>query len=284
MKASSNKEGSVQPNVQIKSILQKTFKAIVAFGEVTKGECSLSILEEEGNGNYFRKFDSEGNLLEKEYFNWVGNWVRKYLIQYNENRKRQSIDNYLQVDEKYKLLSKIVYNYDALGLLHSAEIYKPSGLLKTKTIYKYNELGLKEESSELDTTGKIKSKKTFEYDSKEREIKSTLFYGRDLISENPTKEVEILFDIQGWDKIVKEKHGRYFNTITKTYKHKVRTSYYIDKLLTKKSIEISPNVATDEYGFEYQMDMNNNWVERITLKNTIPIEISERAIEYTATP
>lgn len=263
--------------VIIKSIRHKCFKAHEVFGLVTKGECSLFCLPDRLYGNYFEKFDSQGNSVEKEFYDCVGNCNEKFCTQYNEVQQAISIDIYNQDNE---LESKLMYDYDTSGLLHTISTYEPSGDLKTKTTYKYNELGLKVESSIFDNRGNLKSKKTIDYDNKEREIYFVDYHDNRADGEIPYMKVDTSYNERGYDKIVESRKLTSYNRKTEIARFENKTSFFEDKLLTLMILDESNKLSPDKYKFEYQMDMNNNWVVRTAFKNDIPVEISERTIEY----
>ena len=122
--------------------------------------------------------------------------------------------------------------------------YNSDSRLDSKTTYKYDEKGNNIEKNNYYSDGSLNYKTTYKYDEKGNMIEANFYNSDGSLSFKLTYK----YDEKG-------------NMIEATY-------YNSDGRLDSKTT------------YKYEYDKNNNWTQRIQYRNTIPLNITERIIEY----
>ena len=155
----------------------------------------------------------------------------------------KAVDKFGQI-EKGDVLNNYFNIYNEKGNKIEDNSYDSDGSLNSKTTYKYDKKGNKIEENIYDSNGKFVRKTTYKYDKKGNIIEEKSYYpDGSLIYKNTYK-----YDEKG-------------NMIEENW-------YESDGSLYEK------------HTYKYEYDKNNNWTQRIQYKNTIPLNITERIIEY----
>lgn len=159
-------------------------KALVKFGEITKGDTQT--IEQ-------KFFNEKGNITEEQFAIHGGS---KHKSTYRFNRNNSKIEEFSYIDDSlfYKtiyiynekgdslkkdlystmdsLISKSIISYDNAMNLMEFIIYNADGSLNTKIKYKYDKKGNKIEEQKFDSNGNPFQKVTFEYDINDNVIKN----------------------------------------------------------------------------------------------------------------
>ena len=162
-------------------------------------------------------------------------------IIYNEKRDKIEQNNY---NSDSRLDSKTTYKYDEKGNNIEKNNYYSDGRLSYKYTYKYDEKGNNIEKNNYYSDGSLNYKTTYKYDEKGNMIEANFYNSDGSLSFKLTYK----YDEKG-------------NMIEATY-------YNSDGRLDSKTT------------YKYEYDKNNNWTQRIQYRNTIPLNITERIIEY----
>ena len=134
--------------------------------------------------------------------------------------------------------------YNKKGNTIEENDYNSDGSLFSKFTYKYDEKGNIIEKNDYDSDGSLNYKTTYKYDEKGNMIEANFYNSDGSLSFKLTYK----YDEKG-------------NMIEATY-------YNSDGRLDSKTT------------YKYEYDKNNNWTQRIQYRNTIPLNITERIIEY----
>ena len=169
-----------------------------------------------------------------------GDVLDAYFNIYNEKGNKIEDNSY---DSDGSLEYKYTYKYDKKENKIEENFYIYGGL-NSKSIYKYNEKGNKIELNVYDSDGRLVSKYTYKYDEKGNMIEENWYNSDGRLNSKTTYK----YDEKG-------------NNIEEN-------NYDSDGRLGKN------------YTYKYEYDKNNNWTQRIEYKNTIPVNITERIIEY----
>ena len=154
-----------------------------------------------------------------------------------------------KIEENYynsngSLIYKNTYKYDKKGNIIEEKSYYPDGSLIYKNTYKYDEKGNKIEDNSYDSDGRLHSKYTYKYDEKGNKIE------------------------ENWYNSDGRLHSKY------TYKYDEKGNNIEENWYD------SDGSLYEKHTYKYEYDKNNNWTQRIQYKNTIPLNITERIIEY----
>ena len=159
------------------------------------------------------------------------------------NKKGNKIEENIY-DSNGKFVRKTTYKYDKKGNIIEEKSYYPDGSLIYKNTYKYDEKGNKIEDNSYDSDGRLHSKYTYKYDEKGNKIE------------------------ENWYNSDGRLHSKY------TYKYDEKGNNIEENWYD------SDGSLYEKHTYKYEYDKNNNWTQRIQYKNTIPLNITERIIEY----
>lgn len=200
------------------------------------------------------KYDESNNIIEETSIDNSGKITRKVIRKYLDKKLIYE----KRTDESYT--DELIYRYDTIGnKVYSMNRYDD---LKFESKIEYvNNLPSVDYGSR---NGKLYCITNYEYlDGKESKKNS-----KDPIDNSIISVVEkIYYSNNTSEKIEKEK-----NQLTKQFFDK--NNNIVKFQITKK------NTDPEEYTYEYTYDKNENCTKIIEYKNTIPLKIRERLIEY----
>ena len=159
----------------------------------------------------------------------------------------EAVDKFGQIEKGNVLYDAFTFPftiYDEKGNKIEENDYDSDGRLDSKTTYKYDEKGNIIEENDYDSDGRLDSKYIYKYDEKGNKIEENRYDSNGRLSQKTTYK----YDEKG-------------NTI-------------------EKNDYDSDGRPAENYSYKYEYDKNNNWTQRIEYKNTIPVYITERIIEY----
>ena len=163
------------------------------------------------------------------------------LVSYGQLEKKSEKKNDLTEENlKGKVKSIKETTYEAVDKF--GQIEKGDALNNYFNIY--NEKGNKIEDNSYDSDGNLSSKDTYEYDEKGNNIERNWY----------------------------DSDGRLGYKLIYKYDEKgnnIEENWYD-----------SDGSLYEKHTYKYEYDKNNNWTQRIQYKNTIPLNITERIIEY----
>ena len=164
----------------------------------------------------------------------------------------EAVDKFGQIEKGDVLVdSSAVYTddgrfkiYNEKGNKIEENYYNSNGSLIYKNTYKYDEKGNKIEENYYNSNGRLYSKTTYKYDEKGNKIEEYHY----------------------------DEDGKFNYKYTYKYDekgNKIEENWYD-----------SDGSLYEKHTYKYEYDKNNNWTQRIQYKNTIPLNITERIIEY----
>ena len=159
----------------------------------------------------------------------------------------EAVDKFGQIEKGNVLYDAFTFPftiYDEKGNNIEENHYDSDGRLSYKYIYKYDKKGNNIEENHYDSDGRLDSKYIYKYDEKGNKIEENRYDSNGRLSQKTTYK----YDEKG-------------NTI-------------------EKNDYDSDGRPAENYSYKYEYDKNNNWTQRIEYKNTIPVYITERIIEY----
>ena len=242
----------------VKSVRITTHEAVESFGEIEKKKFISDILEvynEDGFKKEYYEFDSSGKIDHKRWSE-NGGFISKgeTYLETGEVYQRLLID----VDahgnnvvgsfqsNKGKLLEKQIRDYDINDNLLQVTVYSSDGSVLEKTLNSYNSNGKLIENSKVDGTGKQMIRWEHDY--------------RNLTKfPNLNNDYYRSTEYDSADDVV---CCRYYQ-------------YNDEGMITEIKVDnyTSPAVT---FTYEYTYDKNKNWTTRVTRRNGVATEISER--------
>jgi len=295
---------------KVKLLKVINYKAIEKFGKITygpikenhtvfinnKGEIiettiydSLGIYEEK----FLSKYDTRGNKIEYNIYNKYNKLKSKITYHYD---KKDNLLERSRYNSDGSLSEKTHYVYDTRNNKIEENVFNSKSGNKSTFIYDKKNRIIK--SNVYNSSDKLIS--NFKYDKQGRKIemykqytlKNVLF--QDGINIYDKKGNEIENDYYN-NKILESKRIYKYNNngqISEDETYNLdgsfygKITYYYDDFgnLTKRKEFVKGNVLfkekTDIIEHHYEYDNNNNWTKDIFYENKIPIEITEREIEY----
>lgn len=255
---------------KVKSVYEKSYKAIEQFGKVKKGERKTEDSKELIN----QTFNKRGNLITEDHRKADNSLIFSKIYYYNNQERKKKIIR-KNSNNEIMFSSSFVYDNEGNNIQHI--IYNTDGEIATKNIFVYDSEGRPIEKSMYTEKG-LGLRTEYEYKKlnhseteKSRILK--IYFGQKLV-----KEVESFY---GYDNSLKLK---YINKFTKD--HKVihyRYTYNDNKdIIKEEKWNISPTRDSNEYiiNYDYDYDGEGNWIKRIEYKNGNPTFIIERNIYY----
>ena len=220
------------------SLLDGKLESVIHYGE-----------DEEVLSTIFFKYDSKGNLIEKEEIK-LGDEKVSRSWKYKYDSKGNKTEEITYWDEKF--LSSTKFKYDSKGNVIEEIIYYSDGTIGKKTKHLYNTLGNLIEtifSSESEFMGSIK----YFYDAHGNLAKTNELGG----SCNGNIETKIEYNSKGSLKLRISNDDKYGAEIKLTYDNNgnlIKESWYDENWESNKSIK-------------YKYDSKGNKIEEITYEN-----------------
>ena len=169
-----------------------------------------------------------------------------YLVSYGQLEKKSEKKNDLTEENlKGKVKSIKENTYEAVekfGKIEKGNVFY-DGFSSPSTII-YNEKRDKIEQNNYNSDSRLDSKTTYKYDEKGNNIEKNNYYSDGSLNYKTTYK----YDEKG---------------------NKIEENWYD-----------SDGSLYEKHTYKYEYDKNNNWTQRIQYKNTIPLNITERIIEY----
>ena len=243
-------------NGNVKSIIENTYKAEEKFGEISKGEKLITLIDTE---NHTIIFNEQGNIVEEK------NHLIYYKIQqiYDNQNNKEIVNTY---DKNNKLTSQTKYKYDSNGnFIEYNQYYE--GKLVHKGKFKYDDEEKPIEHNFYDQTGKLQSKRKNIY--KNKEIVDSKDYDGD-----GNLEFQTVFE---YDSNGNETKMTNFNSLG-DINQKIMYKYNSENIVIE-SIDLYNNISKKEK-YKYIFDSNKNWIQKIVFEDEIPMKIIERNIQY----
>lgn len=241
-------------NGKIKSITENSYYAVEKFGEIVKGEKKINFLNKE---NHYLLFNENGYLVEEKNDLVVYKAINKY----NENN--QLIEN-KTYSEEGDLTGKTINLYNNEGnLIESNQYYEDKLIHKGKFNYNDNirEINYYDEKGKLDLKQKniYKNKKLIENRSYDSD--GNLTFLTKYIYDHSGNETEMIS----------------YNSLG-NINQKIVSKYNNDNLIIESTDLYNDNETTKKY--DYKLDSNKNWIQKIVFEFGRPDLIIERVIEY----
>ena len=155
----------------------------------------------------------------------------------------EAVDKFGQI-KKGNVLNNYFTIYNKKGNTIEGNEYYSDGRLGYKLIYKYDGKGNNIEKNNYYSDGRLNYKTTYKYDEKGNKIEKNNYYYSGRLDSKTTYK----YDEKG-------------NNI-------------------EENIYYYGSRPAENYSYEYEYDKNNNWTQKIQYRNTIPVYITERIIEY----
>ena len=258
-------------NGSVESLIEFSYNAIDSSGSIIKGikGRGIGLYENKINGTYYTND-------KKVIFNESGNIVE--LIQYDKHSNIESI---------------IKFNYNEFGQLKDQSLKTENGETRSNTKYSYNEQSQLVLTEFFNHRNSLEETYEYSYDCNNRSVETNI--------RMPNGESEMRF-IESFNT---EGLGYKQEISMMGSKHSVNEiEYNSKKLITKKSHIYVATTSTNEFSYdsldnvilridktpiestsgkwtyEYTYDKNNNWIKRLSYKDSIPMFIVERSIKY----
>lgn len=276
---SQNEIKEIQLKGNVSSCRIYEYVAVDKFGEIMP-EKELSRVE------YI--YQANNLLKEKSSFNPEDKLIFKIVNKYIEQDKLIDMTGY---DLKSNIKWKNKFKYNPKGSVSEIAIYNFEGKIDFKEVFKYNADELLSEQITYNNMGNVYSKIINKY------------LGKDLLSSEK-------YDFNGYlvhtnvyeyrnDKLYKES-TKINNSVSsnKIYNYDDNNNiseiiYYNakDKIEKKELFNEMGDIYEEMYytsnsqtdytiTYEYEMDNNSNWVQMIKYKNTLPLQLTKREINY----
>lgn len=259
-------------NGWVKSIKQNTYYAVSKFGEIVKG------------GKYFDEFLGESATsfsFENSYteYNKNGYLIKSFAFfkeTFIYDKKNKLIEKRYYSDD-FKKFSLEKFKYDSNGLLIESNNFTYINLdsLSSKTKYKYDDEGNNVELNQYNSNGDLTNKAKNKYENKNLiEMKS---YDDDGSESSHFKYVYDKNNNQIKVNLIDES-GKTYEKIESKFNDK--NQIIAEKDIQEAIINVCESKTTiKEYKYT-KYDSNKNWIEKIEFKNSKPLYIIERKIEY----
>lgn len=257
---SENHLSSLNLSGEIKSIVEKTYKATVKFGEPVKTdniEKNELIFNDFGylsskktqffsiiNSTIFYEYDNLNNILVETEKNEDGSQYRKHINKYDDNNKLIEVEYYANGENWF---SKSKYEYDNNKRILNS--YDKDGNFESRWIDILDQKNNVIKSFNYDKNGELEFEWKFNFDDRGNKTQNVLVYILKSLNPNTTK---LLYDDE-----IKEYNKK--NEVSKIYE---------DAQILK-------------FTFKYKYDEKNNWINKIKYnKEGSAVEITERNITY----
>lgn len=188
----------------------------------------------------YAAFNESGNKMEDTNYSPDGKVDKKHRCLYDSAGNRTVQDQY---DADEKLLGKITYAYDRKGRLREDRSFSAGGKPGNRFTYSYNTKGEIIADSSFNGENKFQNKCTYTYDRA------------------GNKTVTRKYSAQGkLEKTLRYSYDQFGNVLVETVE--------------------SPDGSKTTYGYEYEFDMQGNWIRKVTFMDQKPTSVLEREIVY----
>jgi len=258
-------------NGPVSSLNEFSYKAIDSSGLIIKGrsERGYGLYENTINGSIYTNdkkliFNKSGNIEELIQLDRLGNVESKKEYIYDDTD--YLVEEFLE-DSEGKIKSTTKYSNNELGQVVLIEFYKSNNTLEETYEFKYD---CENQTTEVD----------WKMPNGNSRMKVSDYYNSDgLISKTAIsimghKNSEDEFEYNSNQLIIK-KSSKHPNSIA-------THEYQYDSLRNVISrIDNMPIESTcGNWSFSYSYDDNRNWIKRISYKDSVPMYIIERIINY----
>lgn len=246
---------------KIKSLSETTFKAIDKFGIIQKGDMIFPYKS-------FTLFNVKGNEIEKDGYNILyGNGKQTYKCDDDGNHIEWNTYNSDGI-----LVQKYTYKIDNKGNVIEGNCYKPDGSFSRKYSNKYDDKGNNIEENHYGPDGSLYGKVTYKYNDKGNNIEQNWYMSDGSLTE------KLIYKYDNMGNNIEEYSYKSDGSLNKkqTYKYdnkgnKIEFNLYN----TEGSLD-----NTSIFTFNYNYDINGNWIKKTEFINGIPQKIIEREIKY----
>lgn len=283
---------SLKLNGSVKSISESSFEAIEKFGEIQKlsnvpqYEVYKTIFDKDGyatesstfNGNgillgkSINKYDKNRNIVEATSYYGNGIISQKSLMKYDNNKIIE--DN--GYDKDGNLEYKHVYSYNTSGLKTEFKYYNKDNILQSTTTYKYDKNGFMSEQS---IHNALDGKQDYRITYLNSDKGDWLEYNEFGWNGFQTKNFSYKYDndrnkIEEINLEQKENEPDRTSNIMRKYKYDKNGNEIEYQWLDLNGTQ------RGTFTYKYEFDLKDNWTKKIEFENSVPKEITERAIEY----
>jgi antitoxin component YwqK of YwqJK toxin-antitoxin module len=219
----------------------------------------ISYRNDEMYGKETFKYDLNNNIIEINEIDEEGNVTIAELNKYGKNKLVYHKKNYSSSS------SESHYEYDSLGnKIFTSSLYKSEGDEDIQFIEKsLFEQGVIKRINYL-RNGELSGIETYEYS--DGKIQSETYYSEKYPQNNSITEYKYFPDGKK-EILIKDEEGKKLKEFNKN-ENIVRLQF------------ISTDEKIEEYTYEYSYDGKGNWIKIIEFRNTIPIKIRTREIQY----
>ena len=291
------------------NIVEFTTSAIedTADGEVINLKASKTVYKYDNEGNMTAKntykpsgaiedssfyvVDNTGNQIDYFTYKGDGSVESKLTSLYNNQGIILESTEYT----KGKLTARNTYKYDSKFNNTEESCYEADGTLKWKEVFGYDKKGRRNEVTDYKVNGRFEARFTYKYDEKDNMVEENE-YNSDTSQKH--KRITNRYAANGavvetnrynddgilvfWLKLDREgikmtntsynDDGSFKGITTKTYDDHGNESEE-DRFFSNESLNV-------KFRHTYEYDKEGNWTRKITHKNEIPMEVTERRIEY----
>ncbi|MCW3124330.1 MAG: hypothetical protein JWQ38_3822 [Flavipsychrobacter sp.] len=244
----------------------------------------------------FYKVDAKGSRVDWYTYKGNGTLSSHTISEYNLKGDLVELSEYTGD----KLKSKTTYVYDGQGNQIAETGFDDKGKVKWREEFKYNtKTGQMNEVYDFDANDAMTGRFTYRYDTRGNMAEETEFYSDTSIR---NKKTTTKYDLDGNPREINHfnYNGRLVNQIKVDQMglHFTEVSYNDDaslqSVISKKYDDKANQVFEDrfytkdssrikiEYKLEY--DTHGNWTKNTTSKNGVPVQMTERKIEYYTDP
>lgn len=244
----------------IKQLTQNTYKAVERMGEVQKSGRVSKLFGPE-NQNLVLHFNSFGNISTRINYDAQGEYQGRIIYQYNrENLKVEEIG--YGANEAITDRSLLEYNTRENTLTTRINYF---GLLDSAVSIKYFVGSRKIVLHDwYDKSGQLIERITFCYDDNGNLFEQSIYNPKgDLVSKTTSQYDEKARNIQ----------------VTKVSSYAKPSTYHYKFDAFGNVIEEWIDIQ-NKISYRYKYDENNNWIERIRFHGNLPLEVTERVLQY----
>lgn len=273
------------------------------------GVRSIYKYDEEGNLNGKINYRPDGAMEDSSFFvvDNKGSRVDWYTYKANGTEDIHTISEYnihgdiIELTEyaKGKFKSKTTYTYDAEWKETDEISYDEKGAIRWKEVFKYDEAGNLVEVTDYNADDGFAARFMYRYDDRGNMAQEIDYYS-DTSTRN--KKTTTKYDLDGAPKEINHfnHNGRLVNQIKVDNMglHFTEVSYNDDESLKsvharkyddKANLILEDRFFTKDsvrikYAYKMDYDKQGNWVKNTTSKNSVPIQVTERKIEYYTDP
>ncbi len=303
-------------NGKIKSVKSELFNLIIEKDTFRIGEKINSLAFDR---NSLLQFNKLGNLTSIKEFLYNGKVIKEDIYNYDKNDlliKRKEIDNYgkgsflnfefkydskdsitkviisndefkrihkIERDENNRPIKREIIQNDTVNLTYSVEYDKNNNVI-SESEFKFGDLPVKLIERSFNKQNLKVTEKVMEYRTWDTiRIENKYFYDKNnkLIVEKFNIENDSTFDET---KNKYHKNGELKESITVIRDNEFalteRNRYNENGDLIEKTVKTTDEKTNDVWRYDFEYDLNNNWIEKIEFKNDKPLRIVKRTIEY----